>query len=163
MGAIDGRTGIVSMAVGVRPEHQQVPSAGRPAYGLVFEEGHATVMQRSEASVVVRVDPMTGVEVDGVSAVLAAVREVADAQLAPAAAGVDRARAFPGDNLRALAEAGALGLMVPVAQGGAGGGLAALAEACEIAGGRLRVDRHGLPDALGRGGDRRGRRRAASG
>ena len=83
----------------------------------------------------VRVDPMTDVEVDGVSAVLAAVRELSAAQLAPAAAGVDRAREFPGDNLRALAEAGALGLMVPVSQGGAGGGLAALAEACEIVGG----------------------------
>ena len=118
MGAIDGRTGSVSMAVGVRPEHQQVPSAGRPANGLVFEE-----------------DRMTDVEVNDVPAVLAAVREVADTQLAPAAAGVDRAREFPGDNLRALAEAGVLGLMVPVAQGGAGGGLAALAEACEIAGG----------------------------
>ena len=139
--------------VGVRPEHQRVPSVGRPAGGLIFEEGHATVMQRSEASVVlrmapccasrcrrfahgvVRVDRMTDVEVDGVSAVLAAVREVSAAQLAPAAAGVDRARQFPAENLRVLSEAGALGLLVPVSQGGVGGGLVALAEACEIVGG----------------------------
>ena len=141
MGAIDGRTGIVSMAVGVRPEHQQVPSAGRPAYGLVFEEGHATVMQRSEASVVVRVDPMTGVDVDRVPAVLAAVREVADAQLAPAAAGVDRARAFPGDNLRALAEAGALGLLVPAEHGGAGGGAGGAGRGVRGRRRRVRVDR----------------------
>jgi alkylation response protein AidB-like acyl-CoA dehydrogenase len=77
---------------------------------------------------------MPEVMLDEVPAVLEAVREVADARLAPGAAEVDRSRGFPDDNLRALAEAGALGLLVPVEHGGAGGGLVALAEACEIVG-----------------------------
>lgn len=63
------------------------------------------------------------------------VREVAREQVAPAAAGVDRDRLFPESSIRALAERGALGLLVPEASGGAGGGLAALVEACEAVGG----------------------------
>jgi len=62
------------------------------------------------------------------------VREVAREQVAPAAAGVDRDRVFPESSIRALAERGALGLLVPEASGGAGGGLVALAEACEAVG-----------------------------
>jgi isovaleryl-CoA dehydrogenase len=65
----------------------------------------------------------------------ATVTAVVRQQIAPAAATVDRRRAFPGDNLRALAEAGALGLLVPAASGGAGGGLEALSAACEEIGG----------------------------
>ncbi len=62
------------------------------------------------------------------------VREVAREQVAPAAAGVDRDRVFPEPSIRALAERGALGLLVPEDCGGAGGGLAALVEACEAVG-----------------------------
>src|SRR6201999_3745521 len=58
-----------------------------------------------------------------------AVRDVAAAQSEPAAAGVDRHRTFPEDGLRALAETGALGLLVPPEHGGSGAGLAALVEA----------------------------------
>jgi isovaleryl-CoA dehydrogenase len=67
--------------------------------------------------------------------VLAAVHEVARERIAPAAAEVDRESRFPQENLRALSEAGALGLLISPEQGGAGGGLTALAEACETIGG----------------------------
>ena len=70
-----------------------------------------------------------------VPAVLSGVREVAEAQIAPTAAETDRSRSFPDDDVRALANAGALGLLVPTEHGGAGGSLAALAEACEVVGG----------------------------
>lgn len=63
------------------------------------------------------------------------VREVAREQVAPAAVEVDRDRVFPESSIRALAESGALGLLVPEASGGAGGGLATLVEACEAVGG----------------------------
>ena len=69
-----------------------------------------------------------------IGALLAATREVAAAKIAPEASRVDRERAFPADELRALGEAGALGLVVPAEHGGAGGALAALAEACEAVG-----------------------------
>jgi len=62
------------------------------------------------------------------------VREVAREQVAPAAAGVDRDRAFPELSMGALADCGAFGLLVPEASGGAGGGLAALVEASEAVG-----------------------------
>jgi isovaleryl-CoA dehydrogenase len=63
------------------------------------------------------------------------VREVARERIAPSAATVDRDRVFPDASLRALGECGALGLLVPEASGGAGGGLAELAAACEAVGG----------------------------
>ena len=66
--------------------------------------------------------------------VLESTREVASGVIAGRAADVDRRRDFPAENLKALADAGALGLVVPAEQGGAGGGLAALAEACEAIG-----------------------------
>jgi isovaleryl-CoA dehydrogenase len=66
--------------------------------------------------------------------VVESVREIAREQIAPAAAEVDRARLFPERSIRALAECGALGLMVPEAYGGAGGGLVALVDACEAVG-----------------------------
>jgi isovaleryl-CoA dehydrogenase len=47
---------------------------------------------------------------------------------------VDRECAFPAASLRALADAGALGLIVPEEYGGVGGGLGSLAEACESVG-----------------------------
>src|SRR4051795_12396616 len=77
---------------------------------------------------------MAEITVHEVPAVLAAVREVAEARVAPGAAEVDRTRSFPVESITALAEAGALGLMVPAEHGGAGGGLAALADACEVVG-----------------------------
>ncbi|MES1248505.1 MAG: acyl-CoA dehydrogenase family protein [Actinomycetota bacterium] len=69
-----------------------------------------------------------------IGGVLDATREVAAGVIAERAATVDRERTYPAENLRALGEAGALGLVVPAERGGAGGGLAALAEACEAVG-----------------------------
>jgi alkylation response protein AidB-like acyl-CoA dehydrogenase len=66
--------------------------------------------------------------------VLDAVRRTAEERIAPQAARVDSERAFPDDNLKALAEVGGLGLVVPVDHGGSGGALGALAEACEALG-----------------------------
>jgi len=63
------------------------------------------------------------------------VREVAQEHVAPAAVEVDRDRVFPESSIRALADSGALGLLVPEASGGAGGGLTTLVEACEAVGG----------------------------
>jgi alkylation response protein AidB-like acyl-CoA dehydrogenase len=70
-----------------------------------------------------------------IGGVLAATRDVANETVAANAARVDRERVYPADNLKALGAAGALGLVVPAEHGGAGGGLAALAEACEAVGG----------------------------
>ncbi len=67
-------------------------------------------------------------------ALVEAVREVARERIAPHAAAVDGARLFPQQAIRALAERGGLGLLVPEAYGGAGGGLDALVEACEAVG-----------------------------
>ena len=72
-------------------------------------------------------------------AVLAAVREVARERIAPAAAEVDHESRFPADGLRALSDVGALGLLISPEQGGAGGGLTALADACETIGGAWRA------------------------
>ena len=72
-----------------------------------------------------------GNEIDGV---LAAMRAVANETVAANAARVDRERVYPADNLKALGAAGALGLVVPAEHGGTGGGLVALAEACEAVG-----------------------------
>ena len=66
--------------------------------------------------------------------VLASIRDVAATQIASSARAVDRDRAFPEDGLRALAGCGAFGLVVPASDGGAGGGLGALADACEAIG-----------------------------
>lgn len=61
----------------------------------------------------------------------AAVRE----QVAARAAAVDRERAFPHASLKALGDAGLLGLATPAEDGGAGAGLSELAAACEAVGG----------------------------
>ena len=66
--------------------------------------------------------------------VLAATRDVANETVAANAARLDRERTYPAENLKALGGAGALGLVVSTEHGGAGGGLAALAEACEAVG-----------------------------
>jgi alkylation response protein AidB-like acyl-CoA dehydrogenase len=66
--------------------------------------------------------------------ILEAVRSVASEQIAPQAAQVDRDRKFPTAGLEALAAAGGMGVVVPKEHGGAGGGLLALAEACEAVG-----------------------------
>jgi isovaleryl-CoA dehydrogenase len=76
----------------------------------------------------------TTVVSNDIGALLDSIREVAAERIAPEAARVDRERAFPAENLRALGEIGALGLVAPVEHGGAGGALTALAEACEIVG-----------------------------
>jgi alkylation response protein AidB-like acyl-CoA dehydrogenase len=62
------------------------------------------------------------------------VRDVARERIAPGAAAVDAERAFPRAAIDALAEQGALGLMVPETAGGAGGGLTELVQACEAIG-----------------------------
>lgn len=67
-------------------------------------------------------------------ALVESVREVARERIAPLAAAVDRDRSFPGSSIRALAECGALGLLVPEEFGGAGAGLAELVRACEAVG-----------------------------
>lgn len=78
---------------------------------------------------------MTEVAARDTDAVLAEVRDLAQAQIAPGAADIDRESRFPRENLRALAGIGALGLLVPPEHGGLGGGLTSLAEACEAIGG----------------------------
>ena len=78
---------------------------------------------------------MTQVAAGHTDAVLAEVRELATAQIAPGAADIDRESRFPRENLRALAEIGALGLLVPPEHGGAGGGLTSLTKLCETVGG----------------------------
>ncbi|HEX4345473.1 MAG TPA: acyl-CoA dehydrogenase family protein [Solirubrobacteraceae bacterium] len=65
--------------------------------------------------------------------VLGAIGAAAE-QIAADAAAVDREHTFPAAALRSLAEAGGLGIVVPQEHGGAGGGLTALAEACETVG-----------------------------
>jgi isovaleryl-CoA dehydrogenase len=66
---------------------------------------------------------------------LAATRRAAVGTIAANAAEIDTAREFPAENLRTLGASGTLGLVVPSEHGGAGGGLSALAEACEAIGG----------------------------
>lgn len=78
---------------------------------------------------------MAEVAVGNVDGVLAEVRELAQALIAPAAAEIDRESRFPDEQLSALAQVGALGLMVPCGQGGVGAGLVALADVCEAVGG----------------------------
>lgn len=78
---------------------------------------------------------MAEVAARGVDGVLAEVRELSQGQIAQGAAEIDRESQFPAQQLSALAQVGALGLMVPAEQGGVGGGLVALASACESIGG----------------------------
>ena len=78
---------------------------------------------------------MAEVAVGNVDGVLAEVRDLAQALIAPAAAEIDRESRFPDEQLSALAQVGALGLMVPREQGGVGAGLVALADVCEAVGG----------------------------
>jgi alkylation response protein AidB-like acyl-CoA dehydrogenase len=66
--------------------------------------------------------------------VLAAIEDVAEERIAPLAAEIDRERRYPRASLEALAEIGAMGLVVPAEHGGAGGGFAELARACEAIG-----------------------------
>jgi isovaleryl-CoA dehydrogenase len=77
---------------------------------------------------------MAEIAMENVEDVLAGLREVASAQIAPAAAEVDRERRFPDAGMRALAEIGALGLLVGSEHGGVSGGLRSLASAGEIVG-----------------------------
>jgi isovaleryl-CoA dehydrogenase len=78
---------------------------------------------------------MAQVAVGNVDVVLAEVRDLAQALIAPGAAAIDRESRFPHAQLTALGQVGALGLLVPGEQGGAGAGLVALADACEAVGG----------------------------
>ena len=78
---------------------------------------------------------MAEVAVGNVDGVLAEVRVLAQALIAPAAAEIDRESRFPDQQLSALAQVGALGLMVPCEHGGVGAGLVALADVCEAVGG----------------------------
>jgi alkylation response protein AidB-like acyl-CoA dehydrogenase len=65
----------------------------------------------------------------------AEIRERAVPEIAAHAREVDAGRAFPEQSLRALADCGAYGLVIPDEHGGTGGSLGALAEACEAIGG----------------------------
>ena len=78
---------------------------------------------------------MTRVAVGNADGVLAEVRDLAETLIAPGAAEIDREFRFPDEQLSALGQVGALGLLVPREQGGAGAGLAALADVCEAVGG----------------------------
>jgi isovaleryl-CoA dehydrogenase len=78
---------------------------------------------------------MAEVAVSNVDGVLAEVRDLAQAMIAPGAAAVDREPRFPSAQLSALAQVDALGLLVPREHGGVGAGLVALADACEAVGG----------------------------
>jgi isovaleryl-CoA dehydrogenase len=78
---------------------------------------------------------MTGVAVGDVGAVLAEVQGLARTLIAQRAAEIDRESRFPDDQLSALGQAGALGLMVPRDHSGVGAGLVALARGCEAVGG----------------------------
>jgi len=78
---------------------------------------------------------MAEVAVGNVDSVLAGVRDLAGSVIAPGAAGIDREARFPADQLSALGQTGALGLLVPRDDGGVGAGLVALADACEAVGG----------------------------
>jgi isovaleryl-CoA dehydrogenase len=69
-----------------------------------------------------------------ISAVLADLTATAEGTAREHAAAVDRDRTFPRATIEALADGGALGLMVPEALGGSGGGLGSLAEACATLG-----------------------------
>jgi alkylation response protein AidB-like acyl-CoA dehydrogenase len=69
---------------------------------------------------------MAEVAVRNIDGVLAEVRELAKTLIAPGAAEIDRESRFPEEQLSALGRAGALGLLVPAEQGGAGAGLVAL-------------------------------------
>jgi isovaleryl-CoA dehydrogenase len=69
--------------------------------------------------------------VSDVASVVATIEELAAGPIGAGAAGVDRDRAFPEAGIEALRKAGALRLAVPVEDGGLGGGLTALARACE--------------------------------
>jgi alkylation response protein AidB-like acyl-CoA dehydrogenase len=78
------------------------------------------------------VEEMVGTEVAGAVGTIA---ELAAGPIADMAAAVDRDRVFPEAGIAALREAGALRLAVPADDGGIGGGLAELAQACEALGG----------------------------
>jgi alkylation response protein AidB-like acyl-CoA dehydrogenase len=78
---------------------------------------------------------MTDVAVGNADGVLAEVRDLAQALIAPGAVEIDRESRFPDEQLKALGQVGALGLLVPREEGGAGASLVALADACEAIGG----------------------------
>lgn len=70
-----------------------------------------------------------------VDEVLASISELASGAIAADAEALDRTRSFPDTAVEALGRVGALGLVVSKDAGGAGGGLSALAAACEMIGG----------------------------
>lgn len=66
-----------------------------------------------------------------IQSLLASIHQAAEDTIAENAAAVDKERRFPQSSIDALADAGALGLVVPETFGGAGGSLTNLAEACQ--------------------------------
>jgi isovaleryl-CoA dehydrogenase len=78
---------------------------------------------------------MAEVAVGNADGVLAEVRDLVQTLIAPGAAEIDRESRFPDEQLSALGRVGALGLLVPGEQGGAGAGLVALADVGEVVGG----------------------------
>jgi isovaleryl-CoA dehydrogenase len=75
----------------------------------------------------------TSVDPGAASEIFHAIRPACD-PIRDRAAGIDAERRFPRDSIGTLAEAGALSLLVPAEQGGAGGGLSDLAVACQMIG-----------------------------
>ncbi|MFN0093946.1 MAG: acyl-CoA dehydrogenase family protein [Dehalococcoidia bacterium] len=66
-----------------------------------------------------------------IDALREAARAIASEQIAPRAAATDRERTFPATNLRALGEAGLLGLLAPESSGGKAAGLRAFSVVLE--------------------------------
>ena len=79
--------------------------------------------------------------------IVATAAAVADRDLAPRAASVDRDAAFPTDSIAALGASGLLGLTVPKAHGGLGQGPRTAAAVIDARGAAVPVHRDGLPDA----------------
>ena len=65
------------------------------------------------------------------TALLAANQQVSSKVLGPAADAIDQNRLFPRENLKALGQAGLMGLLIPAEYGGAGAGLAEMSQAVE--------------------------------
>jgi len=68
------------------------------------------------------------------NSLLAANEKLSQEVLRPRADEIDQARRFPRENMEALGKAGVLGLLVPSAYGGAGGGLPEMSRALETQG-----------------------------
>lgn len=69
-----------------------------------------------------------------IQSLLTANQDVSSKILGANADQVDQTRTFPRENIKALGQAGLLGLLVPAEFGGAGAGLAEMSQALEVQG-----------------------------